>query len=116
MTNLPLLGLVLGAMGFFLGAFVFFAIAFWRQRRLITYLKTSKHDRWEQLTTNLSILGPGMRNSKKVFAYVFNNVDCEDEFIRTNKYKLRWAIMRGLLCIGAGVVTGVMFYFRGMLS
>jgi hypothetical protein len=70
------------------------------------YLKTNKRKRWEELTTNLAWLGPGMRNSKRVFEYVFNEVDAEDQFIRKQKLVLRWSGVWGALCLGAGVATG----------
>ena len=90
---------------FFILAWVLLAVGFVSQLFLLRYLRRSNKSRWEYLTTNLDWLGPGMWNAWRVFRYIFNGQDVDDQFVQERKFKLRKLFLFAGLCMASGVVT-----------
>lgn len=88
---------------FFLIGWSLLGWAFLLQRRLMKYLRASLPSRWEYVTTNA--FGPGMRNSKQLFAYLFNDQDMDDATIKGIKLLLRKHILYGATSLVAGIMT-----------
>src|SRR5260221_11523345 len=61
--------------------------AFLLQQTLLRHLKSSHKDRWKYIT--MTMFGPGTRNTKRVFKYVFDDQDMEDLIVRNHKFRLR---------------------------
>jgi len=77
--------------------------AFLLQRSMLRYLKTNHKDRWESIT--MTMFGPGMRNTRRVFRYVFDDQDMHDLTVKDYKFRLRKLLLYGAVSLGAGVVT-----------
>jgi hypothetical protein len=73
------------------------------QQALLRHLKASYKERWEYVTT--TAFGPGMRNTRRLFKYVFDDQDLQDTIVRGHKLRLRKLLLYGATSIGAGVVT-----------
>ena len=85
--------------------------AFLLQQTLVRHLKVSYKERWEYVTT--TFFGPGMRNTKRLFKYIFDDQDMQDIIVRDHKFKLRKFLLYGAVSIVGGVVTiGMTFLLR----
>ena len=103
--------LAIGAIAFWLVGFCCLFAAGIIGRRMIKYVKRTRRERWEYLTTNWECLGPGMRNSGRSWAYIFNEQGTDDEFIRSRKFKMRKALLFGVLSAGVGLVQAILVLF-----
>jgi hypothetical protein len=77
--------------------------AFLLQQSLLRHLKAAHHDRWEYIT--MTMFGPGMRNTKRVFKYVFDDQEMQDVIVRDHKFRLRKATLYGAVWLAAGMTT-----------
>ena len=101
----------IGTAALFFAGLVCVTVGFYWQFKMLKYLQREKPARWEFLTTNLTWLGPGMRNAKRLFDYVRNQDDMEDMVIREYKFRLRRLMTYAGVCAGAGFVCSVMLGF-----
>jgi hypothetical protein len=89
--------------------------AFFLQQSLLRHLKASHRDRWEYIT--MTMFGPGMRNTKRVFKYVFDDQAMQDLIVRDHKFKLRKTLLYGAVSLGAGIVTvGMIAFLRWIIK
>lgn len=93
------------------GVMCFFVLDCYNSRKLYIYLKKTKYDRWCDLTT-WGDLGPGVNNASKGISYMFNKLDNDDDFIRDQKMRIRFAFKMWLLM---AVITFVYFAVGGYI-
>ncbi len=99
---------------FSIGFIVFFIYAFIYSGKLSHYLKEKNYDRWCELTTTKGSL-PGWGNLSKSFAYLYGNLDDEDEKISKYKYNTRFGFRKSLfmliaLCINIIILAALIMY------
>jgi hypothetical protein len=73
------------------GSAVFFGLAIaYFQSNLMAYLKLHRRNRWDEITSFLSI--SGRRNSFRSIPYIFDSRDDDDQEIKSLKWKIRVCI------------------------
>jgi hypothetical protein len=99
MTKLLIIAVLLCGVSVILTGLLMFIAS----QRLLRYLKKNKSERWAELTTvqtSIGELGPGARNTKKLYEYVYSSLDNDDEELFKRKKAHRIAIR----CLTASIL------------